>query len=349
MHRYRVVIMLVLFGVLPVVAAFFLALSYLGEPEPEPEQAEAKPAVEQEPPPKPPPKPPETRRVLAASRALPVGTLLGDEHFTEIEVDPEAIGKEHVLAPEGTAARPLRGYVVREAIEEGAPFARPAVVGPKQSGFLAAVLEPGHRAVTIQVGPATSHAGLVDPGDRVDVILSAEIAVDGRDRSVLATTIVEDVRVVAIDGQPIGPPAGSGAESPAEDGEGETNRKRTAVTTATLEVTPAQGERLVLGEREGALSLAVRSLATAADQTASAAPSGTPANLKAMLLSPADFSASEERLERGRKLNDLSMRKQIADARQELQAAKEAGATTLDTVRIFRGSEPAEQVGFAHR
>ena len=165
------------------------------------------------------------------------------------------------------------------------------------------------------------------------MILSAELVVDGRDRSVLATTIVEDVRVVAIDRWAIG----------------EAGPERTEVTTATLEVTPAQGERLVLGEREGALSLAVRSLATAAARTASAAPSGTPANLKAMLLSPADFSASEEQLERGRKLNDLSMRKQIADARQELQAAKEAGATTLDTVRIFRGSEPAEEVVFAHR
>ena len=329
MHRYRVVIMLVLFGVLPVVAVFFLAFTYLGEPEPEPVQAEAKPVVEEEPP----PEPRETRRVLAASRALPVRTLLVKEDFTEIEVDPGAIGKEHVLAPEGPAAHPLRSNVVREAIEEGAPIARSAVVGPKQSGFLAAVLEPGHRAVTIQVGPATSHAGLVDPGDRVDVILSAELLVDGRDRRVFATTIVEDVRVVAIDSQAIG----------------EAGPERTQVTTATLEVTSAQGERLVLGEREGALSLAVRSLARAADQPASAAPSATPANLKAMLLPPADFSASEEQIGRGRKLNDLSMRKQIADAQQELQAAKEAGATTLDTVRIFRGSEPAEEVVFAHR
>ena len=161
MHRYRVVIMLVLFGVLPVVAVFFLAFTYLGEPEPEPEpvQAEAKPVVEEGPP----PEPRETRRVLAASRALPVRTLLVEEDFTEIEVDPGAIGKEHVLAPEGPAAHPLRSNVVREAIEEGAPIARSAVVGPKQSGFLAAVLEPGHRAVTIQVGPATGHAGLVDP------------------------------------------------------------------------------------------------------------------------------------------------------------------------------------------
>ena len=342
MHRYRVVIMLVLFGVLPVVAVFFLALTYLGEPEPEPVQAEAKSVVEEEPP----PEPRETHRVLVASRALPVGTLLGEEDFTEIEVDPGAIGKEHDLVPEG---RLYVGYVVREAMEEGAPLTQPAIVGPQDSGFLAAVLEPGHRAVTIQVGPATSHAGFVDPGDRVDVILSAELATDGRDRSVLATTIVEDVRVVATDRRAIDRRVENGAESPTEGGERKASRERTEVTTATLEVTPAQGERLVLGEREGALSLAVRSLATAADQPASAAPSGTPANLKEMLLSPADFSASEEQLERGRKLNDLSMRKQIADARQELQAAKEAGATTLDTVRIFRGSEPTEEVVFAHR
>ena len=192
--------------------------------------------------------------------------------------------------------------------------------------------------------PATGEA-------RIGVVLAGSLA-DGVQVRLDQGTSVEEIKVgtlVAIDGQPIGPPAGSGAESPAEDGEGETNRKRTAVTTATLEVTPAQGERLVLGEREGALSLAVRSLARAADQPASAAPSATPANLKAMLLPPADFSASEEQIGRGRKLNDLSMRKQIADAQQELQAAKEAGATTLDTVRIFRGSEPAEEVVFAHR
>ena len=51
MQRYRVVIMLVLFGVLPVVAAFFVALSFLGEQEVEPTQAEVKPVTEEAPPP----------------------------------------------------------------------------------------------------------------------------------------------------------------------------------------------------------------------------------------------------------------------------------------------------------
>ena len=43
------------------------------------------------------------------------------------------------------------------------------------------------------------------------------------------------------------------------------------------------------------------------------------------------------------------MRRQLTEAEQELLAAKEAGATKLHTVRIFRGSEPVEEVVFANQ
>ena len=180
MQRYRVVIMLVLFGVLPVVVAFFVALSFLEEQEIEsPPIAEA-PVVEAEPP----PPPPETREVFAAARALPVATLLGKADLTKIELELAIFDeKHHFPAPakgsdgvsDGMTADDLRGYAVREAIAEGAPLTRASVVGPREKGFLAAVLRPGARAVTIGVGASTSHAGLIDPGDLVDVILSAEL------------------------------------------------------------------------------------------------------------------------------------------------------------------------------
>ena len=345
MQRYRVVIMLVLFGVLPVVAAFFVALSFLGEQEVEPTQAEVKPVTEEAPPP--PPEPPETRQVFAAARAMPAGTLIGEDDLIKLELDPDAVRKEHIIVPNEVvleeivpgeqAIHPLRGHVVREALAEGAPLTRSAVVGPGQRGFLAAVLRPGARAVTIRVGPATSHAGLIDPGDRVDVILSAELAVDGGDRSVFARTIVEDVRVVAIDRQ-----IGSGADSPGggEDGEIE----RTEMMTATLEASPAQGDRLVLGEHEGRLSLAVRSLA--AVTVAQNASEAEAVDLREMLLSSPEFTASEERLRRAQELNDLSIRTQIVESKKQLRAAVESGATKLDAVRIFRGSEPPEEVVF---
>ena len=81
MQRYRVVIMLVLFGVLPVVVAFFVALSFLEEQEIESPPIAQAPVVEAEPP----PPPPETRKVFAAARALPVGTLLGKDDLIKIE------------------------------------------------------------------------------------------------------------------------------------------------------------------------------------------------------------------------------------------------------------------------
>ena len=338
MHRYRVVIMLLLLGVLPVVAVFYFTLSYLGEPEPT--QAVVEPEVEVETAPE--PESPK-RRILVASQDLPVGTLLRDENLTEIEVDEDAIAVGHVPVPDDVVGSPLRGYVVREALGEGAPLRWAAVVGPSQSGFLAAVLEPGKRAVTIRVGPATSHAGLFDPGDTVDVILSAELTSAEGNTNVFASTIVEDARVLAIDrrvGTAVAPlPAGEEADAGAE---------RTKVTTATLEVTPAQGERLVLGEREGALSLAVRSLAPPVEIAGSAA-AGNPAQLEEMLLPPAAFSASQEHVRRVRSLNALTVRKQLAETEQELRAVEAAGATTLHSVQIFRASEPVEEVVFANR
>ena len=347
MQRYRVVIMLVLFGVLPVVAAFFIALSFLGEQEAEPRQAQVKPAVEEAPPP---PESPETRQVFAAARAMPAGTLIGGDDLIKLELDPDAVRKEHIIVPDEVvleeivpgeqASHPLRGYVVRETLVEGAPLTRSAVVGPRQRGFLAAVLRPGTRAVTIRVGPATSHAGLVDPGDRVDVILSAELAVEGGERSVFARTIVEDVRVVAIDRQ-----VGSGADSPADGEGGEV--ARTEMMTATLEASPAQGDRLVLGEHEGRLSLAVRSLAAAT--VAQNASEAQAVDLREMLLSSREFTASEERLRRAQELNDLSIRTQIVESKKQLRGAMEGSATTLNAIRIVRGSQPAEEVVFKRR
>ena len=341
MRRYRVVIMLVLFGVLPVVAAFFIALSFLEDPEPEPTRTEVEPVVDEQPP----SEPPETRRVVVAARALPAGTLLDDDDLARVELDPDADDSEYFPAPEESAAHPLRGHVVREALDEGAPITESSVVGPYQAGFLATVLRPGTRAVTILLGTATQRAGLVDFGDRVDVILSTELAVEGRDRTLFASTIVEDARVVAIGRRKVVERAESSVGSP----EAESGGEPAVATTATLEVTPAQGERLVLGETEGALSLAVRSLATAAAETSSEARSATAVDMRSILLSPSEFSASQGRLRRDRKLDDLTKRKQVAEAERELKAAQEAGATTLETVRIFRGSEPAEDAVFARR
>ena len=252
MQRYRTVIILVLLVVVPMAAAAVAARFVLPESGAKPIEAETKtpaaPPVEKQ----------ETRKVLAAARGLPVGTLLTEGDLAGLDLPASEIKRGHVVMDGAKAIDALRGHAVREALAEGAPLSRSAVVGPRQRGFLAAVLRPGTRAVTIRLGEGTRHAGLIDPGDRVDVILTAKLRLEDRARSAFARTILEDVRVVAVDRQ-VGTSAGT-----AEDGK---QVKRTKILTATLEVSPTQADRLALGEHEGELSLAVRSLAGTAQRT----------------------------------------------------------------------------------
>ena len=57
-----------------------------------------------------------------------------------------------------------------------------SVVKPGERGFLAAVLEPGMRAISVPVDEAAGNAGLIFPGDRVDLILTQTIECRGRSR-----------------------------------------------------------------------------------------------------------------------------------------------------------------------
>ena len=249
MRRYRTVILIALLGIIPVIAGLF-ALRYI-VPDPQPEQVQAavpaEPAVKE----------PELRMVLAASRDLPVGTLLGEEDWTELGIEVDLVRRSHIATGGAEGADKPYGYVVREAVADGTPLTWQSLVGPRQRGFLAAVLSPGMRAITVRLGAGTRHSGLIDPGDRVDVVLTARTRRDGPE-NVLSRTILEDVRVLAVDRR-----IGSDAAS----AEGGVEVTRTEIVTATLEVLPAQTGLLALGEYEGELALAVRPLAEAGQRT----------------------------------------------------------------------------------
>ena len=248
MRRYRTVIILLLLIVVPlavaVVAARFLLPGNAGktvQSPTEPAVAAAPPSAEET----------ERRSVIAAARALPVGTLLAEMDLTEMDIDADALQSAHILVDERMTPAALRGHAVREPVAAGTPLTWSAVVGPGQRGFLAAALGPGTRAVTIRLGEGTRFAGLIDPGDRVDVILTAKLRLrDGTD-TVVARTILEDVRVVAVDRRVLSIVESTGGEEKVTRGE---------IVTATLEVSPEEANRLALGEREGTLALAVRSL-----------------------------------------------------------------------------------------
>lgn len=246
MKRYRTVIIIGLIGIIPMICAVF-AMKFI-VPSDRPDQTQAAvPAQEVAPAPV---EEPELRMVLAASRELPVGTLLGEEDLTVLGFEEHALPRGHIGVDEGAALARLNGHVVREAIADGTPLTWQALVGPHQRGFLAAVLGPGMRAITIRLGAGTRQSGLIDPGDRVDVVLTAKSRGGGL-HNVFSRRILEDVRVLAVD-QQIGSDGGE--------------VKRSEIVTATLEVLPEQTGLLALGEFEGELTLAVRPLAATGAQ-----------------------------------------------------------------------------------
>jgi len=108
------------------------------------------------------------------------------------------------------------------------------------------VLDPGMRAVTVGVDPVSGTAGLIWPGDRVDVILtqSMDNAATAPGRRVAAETVLQNARVIAIDRLLV---QGAVAGTPEPQG----------ASTVTLEVTAEQAERVQVAARIGRLSLTV--------------------------------------------------------------------------------------------
>lgn len=197
----------------------------------------------------PPPPPPERTRLLVAARAIPAGTLLKDEDFTVREVPPEDV-PEGALANSNETRAEMRGALLRRYLDPGATITRDDFLRPRDRGFLAAVLRPGARAISIGVDATTGAAGLIWPGDQVDVILTQELGTGeaALQRRVVSETILSDVRVIAVDQQIAQGPSGS--DSPV----GRVAR------TISLEVTPEQAEKIAVARTLGRLDITVRAV-----------------------------------------------------------------------------------------
>jgi pilus assembly protein CpaB len=191
------------------------------------------------------------------------------------------------------------GSVARRQIMSGEPLTQGNVFKPGKFGTLAGILEPGKRAMSINVTPASSVAGLAFPGDRVDVLLSSDMrkASDDRDGTVvtpekgvvkfIAETVLQDVKLLAIDNALVrGQPDAKGKDTSSQPGK-----------TVTLEVTSEQAEKLLAASMMGTLSVVLRSLAVSTDDPQEPRPGGeytTDLEASAALRSLVDSGSSRE-------------------------------------------------------
>ena len=146
------------------------------------------------------------------------------------------------------ATTELAGSIVRSPFIGGEPIREPKLIKANGSGFMAAILPAGMRAVSTEISPETGAGGFILPNDRVDVILTRrEKNPDPRASAdiVVPEIILSNIRVLAID------------QAPKEkDGQNSVVGK-----TVTLELKPEQAPLLAAARQAGTLSLALRSIA----------------------------------------------------------------------------------------
>jgi pilus assembly protein CpaB len=146
------------------------------------------------------------------------------------------------------------GAVARSQFHVGEPIVESDIVMPGSRGFLAAVLKPGLRAVSVPATATSTVSGFIYAGDRVDVLLTHTL--EGQNGHHNATeTILRNARVIAMD-QKLDFTPGD---------------KPDVAKTATLELTAKQTEIVTLAVKMGELSLVLRSLQDPADEERDAA------------------------------------------------------------------------------
>ncbi len=198
-------------------------------------------------------------RILVAAKELPAGTLLTPAHLIWQVWPEKGMTKQYVVEKKRKKAE-FVGAVVRAGIAASKPIIEGRVVKPGDRGFMAAVLTPGMRAISVQVNRTTDILGFVFPGDRIDLIVTHRFQIEGKRKKKtqqVSETVLAGVRVLAVD----------------QTTDDQDDKPKIA-TTATLEVTPKQAEMVAVAAQIGRLSLSLRSLTIDESKGIAQAPKG---------------------------------------------------------------------------
>ena len=194
--------------------------------------------------------------VLVAASNLQAGKALTPasvrwQKWPAASVDPSFITNNSVAA----IGDLVKDSVVRTPVIAGQPITMTAIVHGTAGGFMAAMLTPGMRAVSITISADSGAGGFILPNDRVDLIMIQKSS-DGKN-STRARTIMTNVRVLAVD----------------QTFKQEKDANTVIGKTATLELMPGDAELVARAQSQGQISLALRPLTDAQPAAvASAAP-----------------------------------------------------------------------------
>jgi pilus assembly protein CpaB len=191
----------------------------------------------------------ETVDILIAKSDIGVGQTVTPETLQWQAWPKTASTKNFIRRSDNPQAiKELSGEMARLPIVAGEPIREAKLINAKGSGFMAAILPSGMRAVSTQISPEIGAGGFILPNDHVDVIFTrGDVKSSPKDAQQRSETILSNVRILAID----------------QNVQEKDGQKVVVGKTATLELTRKQAEKLALAQQLGTLSLALRSITDA--------------------------------------------------------------------------------------
>ncbi|MFM1987642.1 MAG: hypothetical protein RJA99_599 [Pseudomonadota bacterium] len=180
--------------------------------------------------------------VVVAKRELRRGDVVGTDTMA-LRAMPREFAPGGSVSPARFDA--LAGSRLLVPMRAGEPLLAAAVAGADPPSFSARV-RPGIRAMTVAVDEVNSLSGMLQPGDRIDLLLSVRpTGATGQPLPEVTRTVMQGVTVLATGRQ--------ARPSALDDASG--GRPYTSIT---VEVDPEQAQKLVVAQRSGKLTAVLR-------------------------------------------------------------------------------------------
>ncbi|MCP3461346.1 MULTISPECIES: Flp pilus assembly protein CpaB [unclassified Bradyrhizobium] len=191
-----------------------------------------------------------TIEVLVAKTDIGLGQTVGPNELQWQTWTQSSASGNFIRRPDRPEAiTQITGSIARQPFIAGEPIREQKLVRADGSGFMAAILPSGKRAISTEISAETGAGGFILPNDRVDVILTKRekppANSEAQTDTISSQAILTNIRVLAIDQAP-------------KEKEGQ---NAVLGKTATLELTPGEVELLSASRQSGTLSLALRSIA----------------------------------------------------------------------------------------
>jgi pilus assembly protein CpaB len=180
----------------------------------------------------------ETTPVVMAAEPLSAGIAVRESQLTVAQWPSDFV-------PEGgmQAAAEVADRIPRRRIEAGEPVLSPMLLEPGRGAGLPGLIEPNHRAMSVKADAVVGVGGFIQPGSRVDVLAQLRAHDPERGFTPYARTILQNVRVLAID----------------QNFDRQEGSAPMLASVVTLEVDPVEAQLLAYASAEGTLQLALRS------------------------------------------------------------------------------------------